>query len=92
MKNLPKDQVNQHARDLQRAHIGIRQLKKDLRDSELQNEIIMLGVNQIISKFTRRGIKSKCTLEQLACSIIVQDLKTTIKVANTHINQIIILK
>lgn len=89
MDNKPKDQINQVERDLQRMTTLCDQYKKDIDDAELQSEIVMLGSNQLITNYTDLAQNSSCIAVKLICSLVVEDLKITIKVAEAHLNELI---
>ena len=81
LKNQFREKVDLVARELQRVSIALTQFKEDLKDVELENTILLTGIQDLISKYTEDGkATTNTTLQLLYCNVI-KDLESVINVS-----------
>jgi hypothetical protein len=77
------------AHELRRTSIALSQYKDDLKDVEYENEIMRLGINQVIDKYTRLARVTDNIALQLGYSCVVEDMKNVLKVTTMTAEQIL---
>jgi uncharacterized membrane-anchored protein YhcB (DUF1043 family) len=89
LQNQPLQNQPNLLRQLSKTETSLDQYRKDLGEAETKNDIIKLGYEQMIKKYTAYANASECLTVKLIASNIVQDLKNILTVANTSTEEII---
>lgn len=89
IKNIQKGSNECTAQEIERLKVGLDQYKKDLKDAELKNEIITLGLAQIINKYRSMAESCDRTSIKLLCSCIVRDIINTGKASEIDVTKLL---
>lgn len=89
LQNQPLQNQPNLLRQLVKTETSLDQYRKDLGEAETKNDIIHLGCQQLIRKYTAYAHASECPTIKLIASNIVQDIKNILSVANTSTQEII---
>lgn len=88
--NQFRDKVDTVVADLQRTSIALSQFKEDLKEAELENQILHTGIERLISKYTKKGFECDNLSMKLAFSIVIKDLETVISVSRQSSTDILV--
>jgi len=89
MNNKPSTtQLQKLQHELQICSTALSQYKADVNQAELENELLRLGFEQLIKKYTKRASGSSVSC-QLLCSNVVEDVKIILQTVDKPVTELL---
>lgn len=87
--NFFKDKVDLVTRELERTSIALDQFKRDLKDAELANQVLITGILDLMEKYRSHSTMTNDASVKLAYSIVVEDLRNVIRVSQVSAEELL---